>query len=325
MSTGMAAAGDNDELVHDMLSMMRIYRSGRVERFEPYEFVPPSADPVTGVESEDIVINSTTGNSLRFYRPLSSAGHRNLPILVFFHGGGFCVHRPSSSAYHNYLNILAAKSSILAVSVDYRLAPEHPLPIAYDDSWEALEWVLGGGCGGEGDLNRVILAGDSAGANIAHNLCMRLGREGKKVEGMVLANPYFWGKERIGVEREEWKEGMMLKVSVVDPMWSIACPGSEGPDDPRLNPVAEGAPSLADLGCRRVLIGVGDMDLLVDRARLYSEKLRESGWGGEVEITVAGGEDHGFFLRYPGNREAELFFDRLVSFCSKGVSGNTVG
>ncbi|KAK8971047.1 putative carboxylesterase 2 [Platanthera guangdongensis] len=319
--TAAAAAADNDELIYDMLSLIRIYRSGRVERFEPYEFVPPSADPATGVESEDIVINQTTGISVRFYRPLSSApigSRRNLPILVYIHGGGFCVHRPSSAPYHNYLNILTGKANILAVSVYYRLAPEHPLPIAYDDSWEALQWVLGGGCGGEGDCDRVIIAGDSSGGNIVHNLCMRLGSEGRKVEGMVLANPFFWGKDRIGVEQGKAREGSMLNISVLDQLWPILFPALAGLDDPRLNPVAEGAPSLANLGCGRVLICIGDMDLLVDRARIYCEKLRDSGWGGEVEIMVAGGKDHGYFvLEYPGSREAEAFLESFVGFCNK--------
>lgn len=167
-----------------------------------------------------------------------------------------------------------------------------------------------------GDWGRVILAGDSAGGNIAHDLAMRLGEEGREVEGMVLLNPFFWGEERIGREMEE-KEGSMLRLKDVDPVWEFLCPGAVGVDDPRLNPVAEGAPSLAGLGCRRVLVSGGEMDLLVDRARIYRRKLKESGWGGEVELVVEEGEDHGFFLDYPENDKAVAFMERFVSFCNR--------
>ncbi|XP_020591304.1 probable carboxylesterase 2 [Phalaenopsis equestris] len=304
---------DDDELIYDMISMMRAYRSGRVDRFEPFEFLPPSIDPITGVHSKDITLNPTNGLSVRFYRPPSipSNGDQNHPILVFYHGGGFCLHRPSSAHYHNYLNHLTSKANIVAVSVDYRLAPEHPLPAAYEDSWEALQWVIAS----RGSSDGVILAGDSAGGNIVHNLGMRMGSEGRKVEGIVLLNPYFWGEEKIGVELEG-KEGSFLKVKDLDPAWEFVCPGTKGPNDPRINPVAEGAPGLELLGCRRVLVSCGEMDLLVDRARIYGQKLKESGWGGEVEFVMAEGEDHGFFFLYPQNERAVVFMDRFVAFCN---------
>ncbi|KAL3730564.1 hypothetical protein ACJRO7_027564 [Eucalyptus globulus] len=62
-----------------------------------------------------------------------------LPVLVYFHGGGFIDHSASSPIYHNHLNTLVAEANVIAISVNYRRAPEHPLP--YDDSWTALKWV----------------------------------------------------------------------------------------------------------------------------------------------------------------------------------------
>lgn len=318
MSSGgsTATAFADDEIIFDLPSLIRIYRSGRVERFEPTEFLPPSSDHTTGVDSKDITINPSTDLVARLYLPSSATkSDRRLPVLVFFHGGGFCNHRASSAHYHNYLNHLAAQAKILTVSIDYRLAPEHPIPAAYDDSWEALRWVIERPepwLSTFGDLDKIVLAGDSTGANIAHNLGMRLGREGKKVEGMVLMNPFFWGKERIGLE------GVSLQTEYVDALLPFLCPEwNDGNDDPRLNPWADGAMSMAGLGCRRVLVTVGEMDLLLDRARVYSERLKESGWEGKIEFVLAEGEDHGFFLSYPGNMKAEAFMERFVVHCNK--------
>ncbi|KAH0460574.1 hypothetical protein IEQ34_011237 [Dendrobium chrysotoxum] len=129
-------------------------------------------------------------------------------------------------------------------------------------------------------------------------------------------NPFFWGKERIGWEGEE-REGVTMKAEVADGLWPFLCPESiAGNDDPMLNPWAEGAMSLAGLGCGRVLVTVGEMDLLLDRARVYTEKVKESGWGGDIELVVAEGESHGFFLLYPGNKKAEAFMERFVGYCN---------
>ncbi|GAV57734.1 Abhydrolase_3 domain-containing protein [Cephalotus follicularis] len=59
----------------------------------------------------------------------------------YFHGGWFCIEAAFSPTYHNYLNTLVAAANIVAISVDYRRAPEHAVPIAYDDSWTALKCV----------------------------------------------------------------------------------------------------------------------------------------------------------------------------------------
>ncbi|AQL01139.1 NAD(P)H dehydrogenase C1, partial [Zea mays] len=111
--------------------------------------------------------------SARVYLPPGAAG--KIPVVVYFHGGGFVVGSPARPGTHNYLNDLVARSGAIGVSVYYRLAPEHKLPAAYDDAWAALRWAatLGGGEDPwlleHADLSRVFLAGCSAGANIAHN------------------------------------------------------------------------------------------------------------------------------------------------------------
>ncbi|KAG0480324.1 hypothetical protein HPP92_011182 [Vanilla planifolia] len=307
-----------DEISFELPHIIRLHRSGRVERLFADTLVPPSLDHSTGVQSKDVVISLSTGLSVRLYLPPSASSadtNLKIPVLITCHGGAFCIVRSSSSIYHNYVNNITAKAGVLTVSVDYRLAPENPLPIAYEDAWEALQWVFS--CSDPwlskyGDMDRVFLGGESAGANIAHNLAMRLGSKGEKVEGLVLVHPFFWGQERIGNEIKEPNH----KVDHPSEIWMIVCPGTTGLDDPWINPVAEGAPSLATLGCYRALVCVAEFDLFKDRGKVYYETLKESGWEGEVAFFETDGEDHGFFFKLECEKSEEMF-QQLVNFFNK--------
>lgn len=96
------------------------------------------------------------------YRPTAEEG---LPILVFYHGGGYVIGSPQS---HDVVcRELALQANCVVVSIDYRLAPEHKFPAAVDDAWAALEWVANHGEELHGDSSRLAVAGDSAGGNLA--------------------------------------------------------------------------------------------------------------------------------------------------------------
>ncbi|KAB1220373.1 2-hydroxyisoflavanone dehydratase [Morella rubra] len=96
----------------------------------------------TGVSSKDVTIASESNLTARLYLPKLTKENQKLSLLVYFHGGAFCVSSPFNSKYHSYLNTLGAEANVVAVSVNYRKAPEHPLPAAYDDAWVALQWVV---------------------------------------------------------------------------------------------------------------------------------------------------------------------------------------
>lgn len=195
------AAADN-ELDFEFLPFIRVYKNGHVERLMGTDSTPAGTDPQTGVSSKDVTnIIPETEVYVRIYLPKLSSNNQKLPLLVYFHGGAFFVHTPSAPLYHNYLNALVAESQVIAVSVHYRRAPEHPLPIAYEDSWAAIQWVASH-CNGNGpeallnqhaDFRRVFLSGDSAGGNIVHNLAMAAGNPdaGLNVEilGIALVDP----------------------------------------------------------------------------------------------------------------------------------------
>lgn len=140
----MAADSNNPELDLELLPYLRLYKNGVVERLVGTRVTPPGLDQPTGVDSKDIIVVPDTGVSARVYRPtaVELEPRRKLPLVVYFHGGAFIIASSAEPIYHNNcLNPLAAVAESVIVSVNYRLAPEHPLPTAYEDSWAALQWI----------------------------------------------------------------------------------------------------------------------------------------------------------------------------------------
>ena len=301
----------------------RIYSDRRIDRLIGTTTVPPSFDGSTGVTSKDVVIDGATGLYVRLYLPdtasRSDAGSKKLPVLVYYHGGGFVTQSAASPVYQRFLNSLAARAGLLVVSVNYRLAPEHPLPAGYEDSLRALRWAVSGGgdpwLSQHGDLGRLFLAGDSAGGNIVHNVAMMAAAEGEagsaagaRIEGAVLLHAGFGGREPIDGETPEW-------AAFSEKLWAFAFPeATDGADDPRMNPLVAAAPSLRYLPCKRVLVCAAERDSLRPRDRAYYEALAASGWSGAVEWFETMGQEHVFFLFKPGCDEAVALMDRLVAF-----------
>ncbi|THG06883.1 probable carboxylesterase 12 [Camellia sinensis] len=312
------ASSISNEVTHDFSILgLRVYKDGRVDRFKGTDIVPSSTNPETGVQSKDVVINPETGLSARLYIPRIPNPHRKLPLLVYFHGGGFCIETAFSPTYHNYINSLVAEANIVVVSVDYRRAPEHPLPTAYDDSWAAVKWVASHSTANGGevwlkeyvDFDRVFFAGDSAGGNIAHNMAIRVGSDGLdgvKIVGMVLIHPYFGGKDPIGSEGDG---------AATDKFWLFVYPSSSGSDDPLFNPVVD--PKFSSVVCDKVLVCVAEKDFLKDRGWYYKEELGRSGWEGVVEIMEVAGEDHVFHLIKPTCENAVALLKRVACFLNE--------
>lgn len=189
------------EVEIDLFPLIRVYKDGSVERLTGTPFVAPSLnDPKTGVSSKDITISHNPLIQARLHIPKLVLDDRSqaidkapekLSVLVYYHGGGFCVESAFSLVEHQFLQSIVAEARILAVSIEYRLAPEYPLPLAYEDCWEGLQWATSHSVSGEkklsveadpwitnhADFNRLFIGGDSAGANIAYNVVMKAGTE----------------------------------------------------------------------------------------------------------------------------------------------------
>ncbi|WCJ38702.1 alpha/beta-Hydrolases superfamily protein [Euphorbia peplus] len=303
-------------------TLFKAYEDGTIDRFVGTETVPPSLE--SEIKSKDVIYSPQFNLSSRLYLPISL--HKKVPLLIYFHGGGFCLFSAFSPIFHTYLTTVAKEANVLVVSVDYRIAPENLLPAAYHDAWTALNWVSlhSNGDGPEdwinhhADLRRVYFAGESAGGNIAHNLAMRFGVEKLKlrfgdvnVVGIVLVHASFSGKEAIDGESEEARW-------MCDGMWKLANPNSiSGLDDPLVNPGLD--QNLSKLGCKKVLIFVAEKDEYGFRSRnwLYYEDLKKSGWQGSVEIMESKDEGHGFHIGKPTSDNAVALMKKFASFINQ--------
>ncbi|CAL5078100.1 unnamed protein product [Urochloa decumbens] len=225
------------------------YKDGHIERLLKSPFVAASEDPTAnrGVATRDVVIDLGTGVSARLYLPSrATMAGRRLPLVVYIHGGSFCTESAFCRTYHGYATSLAAAAGVLVVSVEYRLAPEHPIPTAYDDAWYALRWAAALSdpwLAGHVDPDRTFLAGDSASGNIAYHTVVRAGRDGMGIEGMIMVQPFFWGAERLPSE-EVWDGVSVLDVTRVGLLWPFVTAGLAGNDDPRIKPSDEEIASL---------------------------------------------------------------------------------
>ena len=144
-STATSTTTSTKEIAKELPNRIRVYKDGTVERLFGSPIVPSSInDPQTGISSKDVVISENPSISGRLYLPKLSENHpqsQKLPILVYFHGGRFCLESAFSFLHQRYLNLIVSQANVIAVSVEYRLAPENPLPAAYDDCWDSLKRV----------------------------------------------------------------------------------------------------------------------------------------------------------------------------------------
>jgi acetyl esterase/lipase len=225
----------------------------------------------------------------RVYRPVHAT--EELPVVVDFHGGGWALGNPSTSAWR--CSEVAAAARVVVVSVDYRKAPQHPHPAAVEDCLDAVGWVArsAGDIGGRGD--RLAVMGASAGGNLAA-VVSRLARDagGPPIRHQVLVYP---STDATLSSRsvEEKRDAPVLPRSHIETYLAHYLSGGSDPRDPTVSPL------LADdlTGLPEALVIVAEHDPLVDEGRAYAERLAAAGV--PVRLTEYVGMVHGF-LSFPG-------------------------
>lgn len=290
-------------LVEEISGLIRVYKDGHVERPQIVPRVSRSLPPELEVTCRDLVIDRLTNIWARFYVPTQN--YEKVPLLVYFHGGGFCVGSASWSCYHEFLALLSSKVGCMIMSVDYHLAPENPLPAAYEDGQKALMWVKQQALSGSNqrwlkqcDFSNVFLAGDSAGGNIAHNVMLRLCANWANLKplifkGNILIQPFFGGESRTGSEtlavQPSWS---VLNLIASDTYWRLSLPKGANRDHPWCNPVAKGSIKLERMAYLATMVCVSEMDILKDRNMEFCGVLGNSGI--QVEHVVYKGVGHAF-------------------------------
>lgn len=300
-------------VIDEIEGLIRVYKDGHVERLPIVPCVTCALAPDMGVTSRDIVIDKFTNIWARFYVPILCQSTK-LPLLVYFHGGGFCVGSAAWSCYHEFLATLAKKAGCIIMSVNYRLAPENPLPAAYEDGFTSLMWLkqqATSSCGGSVDwlsrqcnFSSIFLAGDSAGANIAHNVALRLGNSNNTVatlkpltfKGTILIQPFFGGEARTNSEKYlAQPPRSALSLAASDTYWRLALPRGSNRDHPWSNPMSKGSTELEQycgLLPLPTLVCISEMDILKDRNLEFCSALGRA--DKRVEHVMYKGVGHAF-------------------------------
>ena len=244
--------------------------------------LPPAGPDVNRVDDMDAA-GPEGPIPLRIYWPSAAEG---LPILVWYHGGGWVVgNRDSADATCRRLCTLA---ECIVISVDYRLAPEHPYPAGVDDAYAAVVWAAQNAPRFRGDANRIAVGGDSAGGNLAAVVAQLLrDRGGPPIVRQVLIYPVCDGAMDTPSYHENDRYGLLPQSMAY--YWAHYCP----PGTDRLQPGASPlrAASLAGLPPAHVI--TCEYDPLRDEGNAYAEALRVAGV--EVDAEELAGHIHGCF------------------------------
>lgn len=251
------------------------------------------------------------------YWPLA-VERQGLPIVVFAHGGGWVS---GDLETHDVMcRAIANRARALVLSVDYRLAPEHPYPAAVDDVFAVLAWVAEHGGELGGDAQCIVVSGDSAGGNIATVAAIAArDRGGPRLLAQLLLYPCVAS----AMDTPSWSEYGETFPSRRVMTLSLASyvPPTMVTSDPAITPLAADLRALPP-----TLVLVGSRDPLRDESRAYAEKL--SAAGVDAACTVHPGEVHGyiqFFKDKAGNPLGEAALDEGVGFLVKHfTSANAV-
>ncbi|MBN3780378.1 alpha/beta hydrolase [Burkholderia sp. Ac-20345] len=252
-----------------------------------YRQILASADvgPVDVDVANHLIDGSDGALRLRIYRPTRESTQG---IIVYYHGGGFVL--GDLDGYDNVCRTLCDDSGATVVSVDYRLAPEHPFPAAVDDAWAALEWVAAN----TGELAisgaPIAVTGDSAGASLATVMCIvARDRGGPAIvfQGLVYP-PVAAGSRRDFPSHIQYEDGPTLTARMMDYFDRLYF-GAGGPPKDEL-----AAPLLADnlANLPPVLLQIATHDPLRDEALAYGDRLLEA--GNDVVVVEYHGLPHGF-------------------------------
>ena len=234
------------------------------------EISPPALARV-----EDFSMTARDGHLLPLR--LVAPSHERLPVLLYFHGGGFTIGSIDSH------DVLCRQLSLLAgcavLSLDYRLAPEHKFPTAANDAWDALQWLAVHAASRGLDARRLAVGGDSAGGTLAA-VCTVLARDAGLPLALQLLIYPGCAAHQDTPSHERFAQGFVLEEAGISWLFSQYLRSPAERDDWRFAPL--NAPDVD--GVAPAWIGLAECDPLVDEGVLYADKLRAAGVPVDLEI-----------------------------------------
>jgi acetyl esterase len=269
------------------------------------EMTPGRAGPQIHVSVTDVSIPGPAGPiPARHYRPATSDP---APLVVFYHGGGWTL--GDLDTYDPLCRLICRDADVHVLSIDYRLAPEHPAPAAVEDAYAAFRWAYEH-AGGLGAIpGKVAVGGDSAGGNLAA-VVSQLAREDPEGPQPVLQWLIYPRTDFTALTRSLslFADGFLLTKADIDWFTEQYLGGSGvDPADPRVSPLL--ADSLS--GLPPALIATAGFDPLRDEGDRYAAALRDAGI--PVDLRSMGSLTHGFANLFPLGGGSALATTELIS------------
>jgi acetyl esterase len=299
--------------VEQLFEMMRANRAARVLEPGPMREGLAALAPLLNadapqVREREIRIPGPAGPiRARIFEPPMPGPH---PALVFYHGGGYVIMSPETHA--KLAKQLCVGTRAVVVSVDYRLAPEHPFPAPIDDCVAAFRWVRAHAAELGADARRVGVAGDSAGGNASAAVALVLLMAGERPpEAAALLCP--WTDMTLDSEsmRTFGPDDPVLDTELMRFFRDAYLKPTQA-SDPRASVL------LADLSrFPRCLVVVGAIDPLYDDGVEFARRLEAA--GGDVQLLEHEGMPHDFML-FPGIDEAQVCVDRVCAFLREALA-----
>lgn len=274
------------------------YKEGRVAVDKMSEDSEAEAPQVA--DTIDGVIAGPAGPlPFRRYRPLGALDGP-LPTLLYYHGGGFVI--GTIETHDSTCRRLANHSRCQVISIEYRLAPEHPFPAPTDDSLAAFRHIRDNALAFGVDAGRIAVGGDSAGGAIAAVLCQACRDAGETGPAFQMLIYPATDARRGSASHREFADGYFLTQDVIDWFWKAYIPAGTDLADLRLSPLL--AKDLRGLPPAFVL--TAGYDPLRDEGRAYANRLIDAG----IKTT---------YVNYPGTIHG---FFSLTRFLQQGLKAN---
>jgi acetyl esterase len=270
-----------------------------------------AAKPRAVARVRDVVLEGAHGDiPARVY---NARDGESLPLVVFFHGSGFVL--LDLDTHDDICRELCARAQCTVVSVDYRLAPEHPFPAAPDDCLAATRFVAANATDLGGDAARIALCGDSAGGCLAAVTALRVRDEGgPRLCGQLLFYPVMDYPDPLTQSQQDFAEGYGLTLNTLRWYWSHYLPERALAHDPCAAPLR--AKSFAGMPPAFVL--TAEYDVLRDEGERYVERMQSDGV--RAKLARCEGMNHGF-LKYLGIiAEADAAMDHAAAWLAQAFS-----
>jgi acetyl esterase/lipase len=277
-------------------------------------YLLPGQKPVDDVDVRQIRIpNGGAGREmlLRIYRPRTAQA---VPVMVWMHGGGLVIGHPRMA--DGYALRFVREAGVAVVSVDYRLAPNHPYPAAIEDCYTALRWVQAHAGQMGFDPNRIAVGGESAGGGLAAGLA-QMAHDRREVPVVFQMLIYPMLDDRSALRTDLPHTQLMTWTPQNNRFgWEAYLGQAVGLDD--VPPYSVPARRQDLSGLPPAWIGVGTLDLFFDEDCAYAETLRRSGV--DCTLVTVEGAFHGFDVFDIAAEPVQAFRDAVVGAVKQALS-----